>query len=284
MRIKNSILFILIVLLALSCDKKRVFDEYKSVGKTWHKDSIVTFELPKLDPKKNFNLYVNVRDNDDYPFNNLFLIVSLEQPNRKVKVDTLEYQMTNPDGTLLGDGFSDIKESKLFYKDKINFTQMQTNIIAILNKTIIKIDNKNRNIFEENLNVYLNINKYILSVKKAYNSNKISIIDIINEHQYQFLINYINSIHYILNSIYTYYEQINNIYERLPDKTVYSRLTSYVSNNGRDIYKFSKSLRSGGDNEYINYKYKNKIYYRKIHYNKGKKYIIINNTNIKIKT
>ena len=123
MRIKNSILFILIVLLAISCDKKRVFDEYKSVGKTWHKDIIVTFELPKLDPKKNFNLYVNVRDNDDYPFNNLFLIVSLEQPNRKIKVDTLEYQMTNPDGTLLGDGFSDIKESKLFYKDKVNFTQ-----------------------------------------------------------------------------------------------------------------------------------------------------------------
>ena len=123
MKIKNSILFISILFLAISCDKKRVFDEYKSVGKTWNKDSIVTFELPKLDSKKFFNLYVNVRDNDDYPFNNLFLIVSLEQPNRKVKVDTLEYQMTNADGTLLGDGFSDIKESKLFYKDKVTFSQ-----------------------------------------------------------------------------------------------------------------------------------------------------------------
>ncbi len=123
MKIKNSILFILVLFLVISCDKKRIFDEYKSVGKTWNKDSIVTFELPKLDPKKFFNLYVNVRDNDAYPFNNLFLIVSLEQPNRKVKVDTLEYQMTNPDGTLLGDGFSDIKESKLFYKNKVPFTQ-----------------------------------------------------------------------------------------------------------------------------------------------------------------
>ena len=123
MKIRNSILFIFVLFLIVSCDKKRVFDEYKSVGKTWNKDSIVTFELPKLDPKKFFNLYVNVRDNDDYPFNNLFLIVSLEQPNRKVKVDTLEYQMTNSDGTLLGNGFSDIKESKLFYKGKTNFTQ-----------------------------------------------------------------------------------------------------------------------------------------------------------------
>ena len=123
MKIRNSILFILVLFLIISCDKKRVFDEYKSVGNTWHKDSIVTFELPKLDPKKFFNLYVNVRDNDDYPFNNLFLIVSLEQPNRQTKVDTLEYQMTNPDGTLLGEGFSDIKESKLFYKGKVAFSQ-----------------------------------------------------------------------------------------------------------------------------------------------------------------
>ena len=123
MKIKSSILFILIFFSLISCDQKRVFDEYQSVGKSWHKDSIVSFDLPELDPKKAYNLYVNVRDNDDYPFNNLFLIVSLEQPNKQIKVDTLEYQMTNPDGTLLGEGFTDIKENKLFYKDKVSFTQ-----------------------------------------------------------------------------------------------------------------------------------------------------------------
>jgi gliding motility-associated lipoprotein GldH len=123
MKIINSIIFIFLLFLVTSCDKKRVFDDYKFVGKNWNKDSIVTFDLPKLDPKKAYNLYVNVRDNDEYPFNNLFLIVSLEQPNRKVQIDTLEYQMTNPDGTLLGEGFSDIKENKLFYKDKVSFTQ-----------------------------------------------------------------------------------------------------------------------------------------------------------------
>lgn len=123
MKIINSILFVSLLLLITSCDKKRIFDDYKSVGNSWQKDSIVTFKLPKLDPKKMYNLYVTVRNNDDYPFNNLFLIVTLEQPNKKIKVDTLEYQMTNPDGTLLGEGFTDIKESKLFYKDKQSFTQ-----------------------------------------------------------------------------------------------------------------------------------------------------------------
>ena len=121
MKIKNSLLFLLVTFLVISCDKKRVFDEYKSVGNSWHKDSIITFKLPKLESDKNYNLFVNVRDNNDYPFDNLFLIVSLEQPNKKVLVDTLEYKMANPDGSLMGDGFTDVKESKLFYTNKVAF-------------------------------------------------------------------------------------------------------------------------------------------------------------------
>jgi gliding motility-associated lipoprotein GldH len=121
MRIGNSALLLLVVYLFFSCDKKSVFDEYKSVGNAWNKDSIVTFDLPELDSSKQYDLFVNLRANNNYPFNNLFLIVSLELPNGFTKVDTLEYQMANPDGTLLGDGFSDIKESKLFYKEKVKF-------------------------------------------------------------------------------------------------------------------------------------------------------------------
>lgn len=121
MRIRNSALLLLVALLFFSCDKKRVFDDYKSVGNAWNKDSIVTFDLPTLDSTKQYDLFVNLRANNNYPFNNLFLIVSLELPNGFTKVDTLEYQMANPDGTLLGDGFSDIKESKLFYKENVRF-------------------------------------------------------------------------------------------------------------------------------------------------------------------
>ena len=120
MRIKNSVLLLIVVFLFFSCDKKRVFDEYKSMGNAWNKDSIVTFELPVLDSTKNYNLFVNLRANNSYPFNNLFLIVAMERPNGFTKVDTLEYQMANSDGTLLGNGFLDLKESKLFFKEKIN--------------------------------------------------------------------------------------------------------------------------------------------------------------------
>lgn len=121
MRIKSSGILLLAAILLFSCDKKRVFDEYKSVGSAWHKDSVVTFDLPVLDSTKKYNLFVNLRDNNNYPFNNLFLIVALEMPNGFTKVDTLEYQMANPDGTLLGNGFTDIKESKLYYREGVKF-------------------------------------------------------------------------------------------------------------------------------------------------------------------
>jgi gliding motility-associated lipoprotein GldH len=123
MKVRTSLLFLGLLICCASCDKNGVFDEYKSVGNAWHKDSIVHFNLPKLEADKKYNLFLNIRDNKDYPFDNLFVIVSLEQPNRKVLVDTLEYKMAHPDGSLMGDGFSDVKENKLFYKEKFTFDQ-----------------------------------------------------------------------------------------------------------------------------------------------------------------
>jgi gliding motility-associated lipoprotein GldH len=116
MRISNSIAIVAATLLLVSCDKNRVFDEYKDVGNAWHQDSLVHFDLPALEATKKYNMYLTLRDNNDYPFNNIFLIVSLDQPNKVTLVDTLEYAMANPDGSLLGDGFTDVKESKLTYK------------------------------------------------------------------------------------------------------------------------------------------------------------------------
>ncbi len=111
----------MVTVLFFSCDKKRVFDEYKTIGKVWNKDSIVSFKFKQEDTTSVYNLFVNLRNNDAYPFNNLFLIVSLEQPDGFTEVDTLEYQMAKPDGSLLGSGFSDVKESKLWFKEKQKF-------------------------------------------------------------------------------------------------------------------------------------------------------------------
>ncbi|MES2487258.1 MAG: gliding motility lipoprotein GldH [Bacteroidota bacterium] len=120
--LKNSLMAAGLALLLCSCDKQRFFDEYKEFGGKWNKDSIVTFNVEQKDTVGKYNLYVTMRNNSKYPYNNLFLIVQMQQPGTNIaRVDTLEYQMANPDGTLLGDGFGDVKESRLWYKEKVRF-------------------------------------------------------------------------------------------------------------------------------------------------------------------
>lgn len=121
-RSKIIVLF-LVTLFFISCDEKRVFDEYKGLNGKWEKDSIVRFTFNQNDTIAPYNLFLNIRNNNEYPFNNLFLIVTLKQPDSLVKIDTLEYAMANPDGSLMGEGFSDVKESKLWYQENFIFKQ-----------------------------------------------------------------------------------------------------------------------------------------------------------------
>ena len=123
MNLKSSFLLVFLLFLMISCDEKRVFDEYKTVGNQWIKDSIVSFNFKQTDTTKNYNLFVNIRNNEEYEFNNLFLIVALQHPNGVIKIDTLQYEMTRPDGSFLGEGFTEIKENKLIYKEKVKFSK-----------------------------------------------------------------------------------------------------------------------------------------------------------------
>jgi len=108
--------------LFISCDKNVVFDEYRDFDGKWKAKEKAKFEIVQNDTVSKFNMFINIRNNNDYPFNNLYLIVKMQQPkSNQILVDTLEYNMTYPDGTLLGKGFSDVKESKLFYKENFSF-------------------------------------------------------------------------------------------------------------------------------------------------------------------
>lgn len=115
--LKIRFCFVLITsVLFCSCDSNRVFDEYKSVPNQWHKDSIISFNVTPPDSISNYNLFVNLRNTNNYKYSNLFLIVEMDYPNGKIEKDTLEYKMAEPNGKLLGTGFTDVKENKLWYK------------------------------------------------------------------------------------------------------------------------------------------------------------------------
>ena len=115
-RVSSPFIVLVSFLVLVSCDANKVFDSYKTVPNKWNKDSIISFNFKAPDTTNQYNLFINIRNTNDYPFSNLFLIAEINYPNGKVLKDTLEYKMTKPNGELLGVGFSDLKENKLWYK------------------------------------------------------------------------------------------------------------------------------------------------------------------------
>ena len=104
--------------LFFSCDEKREYDSYVSFpNNAWNKENKVAFEFLVEDTISKKNVFINIRNNNDYEYSNLFLITNLKFPNGQEIVDTLQYEMADKTGKFLGTGFTEIKENKLFYKE-----------------------------------------------------------------------------------------------------------------------------------------------------------------------
>ena len=110
----------------ISCDSKMVVGEMRDLPGYWDKNEALEFQIPQLDSLKNYDFYLHLRNTNDYPYNNIFLIASIEFPHGKTITDALEYRMANADGTWLGTGIGTVKENKLWYKENVSFFEEGT--------------------------------------------------------------------------------------------------------------------------------------------------------------
>lgn len=120
----RSFVFLMILFFLVSCNDKVEYTKYKSVPNAlWAAGENISFEFDVKDTILPKDLFINIRNNKEYPFSNLYVITELNFPNGNKIVDTLQYQMADKSGNFLGKGFTDIKENKLFYKEEKLFPQ-----------------------------------------------------------------------------------------------------------------------------------------------------------------
>lgn len=111
-------IFLLVLILMFSCDDIIEFNQYKTLENSfWKSGEKIEFAFEVKDTILPKNLYINIRNNNDYEFSNLYIITELKFPNNTLVIDTLHYEMADISGMFLGNGFSEIKENKLFYKE-----------------------------------------------------------------------------------------------------------------------------------------------------------------------
>ncbi|MEM0934020.1 MAG: gliding motility lipoprotein GldH [Bacteroidota bacterium] len=118
---RNPILCGLCLFLSFfSCTPDLEFSEYQTLKKgEWAIDQPINFQFSKENSLQPRNLYLHIRNDNSYPFSNLFLITELEFPSGNTQKDTLEYLMAEPNGNWLGKGLGSVKENKLWYKESI---------------------------------------------------------------------------------------------------------------------------------------------------------------------
>ncbi|MDT0606178.1 gliding motility lipoprotein GldH [Croceitalea rosinachiae] len=118
----NKIFFILFIFLIQACETNLEHSEYKSLNNgIWKADNTLNFNFSPSDSLSKHHIFINVRNDNSYEFSNLFLITEMESPNGETVIDTLEFEMTLPDGSWLGKGMGSIKESKLWFRENIVF-------------------------------------------------------------------------------------------------------------------------------------------------------------------
>lgn len=111
------------VLCFLGCDDNRAFHQYQSLSHGWDENDTISFQFNGPKASGGHDLFIHIRNDDRYPYSNLFLIVEMRYPQGNIKIDTLEYAMAYPDGRWMGKGFTDIKESKLWYQEGFFFEE-----------------------------------------------------------------------------------------------------------------------------------------------------------------
>lgn len=112
----------LIVILFSACDENRVFEKYEKIPPSgWQKDSMIVFSVPVTDTLQNHNLLLNIRNDINYNYSNLWLFIKISQPGEIAVSDTFEVMLADVSGKWLGDGFGGIKTRQVPYRSGIYF-------------------------------------------------------------------------------------------------------------------------------------------------------------------
>ncbi len=119
-------LFIVPVLLCLfffsSCDSNRIFEENRKIPtEGWSSGNILKFDVDITNLVIPTNFFINVRNADGYPYNNLFLFVKTTFPDGKIADDTLECILADEKGKWLGTGMGDIYDNQIPFKKNVRF-------------------------------------------------------------------------------------------------------------------------------------------------------------------
>ncbi len=103
----KGFIVVLLIFLCFSCDRQALYDQYQAIDNTtWEKKKEYYFSFHIDDISTPYNLTFEVRNNNMYPYQNLWIFCNEEQPIGPLKRDTVECMLADEFGKWYGHGIS----------------------------------------------------------------------------------------------------------------------------------------------------------------------------------
>jgi len=120
--LQNIFLLLAFAFMIGACDSNRIYEKNIVIpdGK-WEVGFKPSFEFEIQDTTIFYNFYINLRNNTDYPYSNLYLFVDSYLADGSNARDTIEVMLATKEGKWLGKGIGKIKESRFFLRRNLVF-------------------------------------------------------------------------------------------------------------------------------------------------------------------
>ena len=90
-----------------SCSRKEVFFNYHSFANAeWNLNDPAVFNVTIEDNSQPYDVSIELRNNDNYPFSNIWLFIDKKAPGGNNRTDTIDVNLADVNGKWYGKGLS----------------------------------------------------------------------------------------------------------------------------------------------------------------------------------
>lgn len=114
--------FLLLIFIISSCDRSRIFEENITVERgIWSANNSIDFPVNIQDTSGFYNIYLNIRNEGNYPYRNLYLFVQVTSPQGNKLTDTLDIELADASGLWHGSGIGDLFFLQIPFRQMVRF-------------------------------------------------------------------------------------------------------------------------------------------------------------------
>ena len=127
----KSIIFSLAIFGIVSCSYREIFFEYRSFANAeWNRDDPAVFNVKIEDNSQPYSISFELRNNNAYPFSNIWLFIDYITPSGNVRTDTVGADLADIYGKWYGKGLS-LYNLTIPYETSVLFPDTGTYIYSV---------------------------------------------------------------------------------------------------------------------------------------------------------